>query len=217
MSVRLRTLETIIYQIAKHTFHPIPQLRYEMLSDSSKEMLHELVKKWGGNPSRLIKFQPRPWQIELEGNIAVCLDENISFNRYRLETLYYPFYQTFKGFSLSNYQRYCRQFETECAKTATNTPTIWSTQQGEYFFGPSSPVGEWNGNGSNGLKMLAFTHFWEDLTTTCLPVKVIRISIWDNIMIQKQLFSLDKMLLSPTPSQREALSKMLKRKLESIT
>jgi len=216
MSIRFKNLEQIAYQAGKHSFQRIPQVEYDKIPEQYRKEVDELVKRWGGNPAKLKGFQPKPWLIEIENNIVICLDEHIHFNRYRLESLYQPFYQDFKGFLLPNYQRYCRQYESECAKTANATASVWTSKQSEYFFGQSAPIGDWSANGSSGLKMLALTQYLDDLTVTCSPVKIIRISVWDNIMIEKQLFTLDKILLAPTAQQVEALTKMLKRKIQSI-
>lgn len=134
----------------------------------------------------------RDWDITI-GGVAVELDEEQHFNRYRLLTLGSPIYKELKLFPLEAYQSYCRAHERECLKKA-RVGNFWSNVSCERQYGAPSGQGDLAGNGSPRWKQRAFYDFVKDLTPLLLHVPMSRVCVWDSISIGDRHISVDKAL-----------------------
>ena len=126
-------------------------------------------------PLRLLK-----WDIELE-DVAVELDEDLHFNRYRRVTLQSSIYGELAGFPLKLWQAYCENHEADCLK-AGSYGNKWTTKNCERQFGPTGDYRDLEGNGAPRWKQRAFYDFVKDITPLILGVDVVRISIWDQLI-----------------------------------
>ena len=117
----------------------------------------------------------RGYDIQLK-NCIVELDEEQHFNRYRALTLDSSIYNQTKCFAVSEYKRFCRDFESDCLSKADNRK-YWSTSSTEKQFGKSSPEGILTGLGSSRWKQRAFYDFLRDVGQKISNYKLIRISV----------------------------------------
>jgi len=124
------------------------------------------------------------WDTEFDG-IAVELDEELHFNRYRTDTLKSAIYQRLPPrFPLDAYRRYCSEHEDSCLRRSHGG--YWTSPSCEEQFGPASPLRDLNGNGSPRWKQRAFYDFVKDLSRLLIGVKVVRVAVWDVLMIAER-------------------------------
>lgn len=125
----------------------------------------------------------KTWDIEFDG-VALELDEQLHFNRYRALTLNSACCKSLRHFPLRAYQQYCEKYEERCL-AAGGWGKRWSSSGSEKQFGPSSPPGTGlDGNGSSRWKQRAFYDFVKDFSPSLVGVTVVRLSIWDTIVDQ---------------------------------
>lgn len=148
-------------------------------------------------------------------NLIICLDDEISFNRYRKITLQSDIYKHSKvKFNVSNYLRYCRTKEAECLKAARSN-NVWNDKILESVFGESDPPGQLYDRGSNVWKQRAFNDFMID----CLPIfyknfVIMRISVWDEILIHGKITPINNFILQPNINEQNALKRLIEKNLE---
>jgi hypothetical protein len=123
---------------------------------------------------------------------VLLYDDHVHFNRYRAVTLKSYFYEDVKGFDREQYRRYCKIHEKECLKSGLKEGT-WSSKKSEAFFGKPSSPGDFFGNGSPGWKLNAYKDCLLDLYATHLKFYVIRVSCYDNMLINNQLIKIGKL------------------------
>lgn len=146
------------------------------------------------------------------GRFCIMLDEAIHFNRYRAKTLRSEFYNTLTSFPLMKYRSYCRKYEVECIKAGTSL-TAWTNDEAEAYFGPSQQSGDLGLSGSSGWKMTAFKDFVIDLIARKRKIRLLRIAVWDDLMINKKLKKFNELLISPGHVESELILKYIERKL----
>lgn len=83
----------------------------------------------------------------------------------------------------------------------------------ERIFGKSEAIGELTGNGSAGWKLNAYNDAQYDLLSRLHGYKLIRIPMYENLMIGGSLKKIDDLLLHPSESHRDAIVAWLNRKL----
>ena len=149
------------------------------------------------------------------GRFCVLLDESINFNRYRLKTLRSSFYEKLSSFPLMKYRAYCRKYETECLKTGTSSP-FWNNNLAEQHFGTSQPSGDLGLQGSSGWKLIALKNFSIDLIARQRKIRLLRISVWDDLMVGKSLKKLNDILMSPGMQEAELINKFVERKVVGL-
>ncbi len=88
----------------------------------------DTYKKLGGQLHTL-PINYGSWDISTK-DFIIELDEERHFNRYRLETLNSKFYNNYKGFSVTNYKNYCKDYECRCLKAA-NWGNNWKNDSTE--------------------------------------------------------------------------------------
>lgn len=146
------------------------------------------------------------------GRFCVLLDEQIHFNRYRAKTLRSSFYENLTSFPLMKYRSYSRKYEVECLKSGTSNPA-WTNKEAERQFGPSQHNGDLGLSGSSGWKLIAFKDFAIDLIARQRKIRLLRVSVWDDILINKKLVKFNELLMSPGNAESELILKYVERKV----
>jgi len=123
------------------------------------------------------------WDLVYE-DFIVELDEEQHFNRYRAFTLNSSIYFPSKYFNVSDYRLQCKIKEPECIKKASRGK-YWTSNSTEKQFGKASPRGDLNRNGSPRWKQRAFYDFLRDVSSLIYQIPVVRISIYDEIPVDK--------------------------------
>ncbi len=149
------------------------------------------------------------------GRFCVLLDESIHFNRYRAKTLRSSFYENLTSFPLMKYRSACRKYEVECLKSGTSKPA-WTNYEAEIHFGSSQNSGDLGLNGSSGWKLTAFKDFIIDLMARQKKIRLLRISVWEDLMINKRLKKFNEMLMSPGKAETELILKYVDRKVVGL-
>lgn len=146
------------------------------------------------------------------GRFCILLDEAIHFNRYRSKTLRSSFYDQLSSFPTMKYRTYCRKHEVECMKTGTANP-LWTNHEAEMHFGPSQESGDLGLKGSSGWKMTAFKDFLTDMICRHRKIRLLRISVWDDLMVNRRLKKYNELLMSPGDKETELILKYVERKV----
>jgi len=175
--------------------------------------VERLYKEIGGLGERLPFMNEAP-ELQYKG-IIIELDDELYFNRYRAIALRSPLYEDMPWFPLANYKLYCRRYENECIKAGLTTGK-WTSASSEIFFGNSSEAGDFFGNGSAEWKLKAFTDFIKDLTPLCFKVKLLRLSIYDELLLSGSRVSLGKILLSPKKEHVPGFIKYIERRISTL-
>ncbi|HGF4015342.1 TPA: hypothetical protein ACF6X2_003511 [Burkholderia cenocepacia] len=118
------------------------------------------------------------WDIEV-GDVAIELDEEQHFNRYRALTLESTCYGEMPAFPLANYRLYCERYESKCPAFGK----FWSSPSTIDQFGPASRLGDLKAPGAPRWKQRAFYDFLKDLAPEMVGTRVARVSIWDTVTV----------------------------------
>ena len=145
------------------------------------------------------------------GKFCVVFDEAIHFNRYRAKTLRSSFYENITSFPLMKYRSYCRKYEVECLKSGAANPE-WTNREAERYFGAGQAPGDLGLSGSPGWKLAALTDFATDLIARQRKIRLLRISIWDDLLINQKLVKFKDLLISPGKPETELVLKFVERK-----
>lgn len=182
----------------------------ELKGTFDEKICVETYKDLGGlRPASEITFEVPFLEF---GRFCVVLDESLHFNRYRARTLLSPFYENLSSFPAMKYRTYCRNYEVECLKTGTSNPT-WTNVEAEHHFGPSQQSGDLGLSGSSGWKMTAYKDFLTDVLCRKKKIRLLRISVWDDLMVQKTLKKINELLMSPNGQATELVLKHIERKV----
>lgn len=171
----------------------------------------QIFRNLGGR-GRLLPVRLRKWDLALD-DIAVELDEECHFNRYRLSTLGSKTYKSNPAFPMSKYLEFCRNFECRCS-AAASYGNKWSSRRSEQDFGMSSPPKrlprDVRSKGPSRWKQRAFYDYLKDLAPLLLRVRVARISIWDDVSTNSGRMSLNQALRKQEPSATRDIIKLIK-------
>ncbi len=157
-------------------------------------------------------ISPRKFDIELPG-YGILLDLALDYNRYRAITLRSSLYQDYDFFKVPNHIRYCRQFEKECLKAGSNART-WHNKVSKTEFGDSEPPGDLGSLGSSGWKYRAFQNYLADFSPLLFDYKIVRISLYDPLMIKGQLIQLKDLLVSRNKQNKDIVFNFLARNFQ---
>lgn len=149
------------------------------------------------------------------GRFCVLLDESIHFNRYRAKTLRSSFYENLTSFPVMKYRTYSRKYEVECLKSGASNPA-WTNPEAELHFGASQINGDLGLSGSAGWKLTAFKDFATDMIARKRKIRLVRISVWDDLMVQKKLKKFNELLMSPDNQAAEQILKYVERKIVGL-
>jgi hypothetical protein len=177
--------------------------------DELKTTFYEL-----GGVGEEMPFHLPPVDIEVAG-VLIQIDDELSFNRYRNITLRSNVYKKYSEARVENYKRFCRQYEKECLKAGVRKG-IWSNHLSENYFGASSDPGDFFGKGSSGWKFKAFQDYLQDFAAFVTHKKILRISTFENLMIEGKLLRLDKILETSQSSHQKHIINFLMRSIETI-
>ena len=213
-SIRVQNLHKILLS----KFLPSEELNRtlktsEILSSFDKNDFLEVYKVLGGkveNPEIIFSIPLMEF-----GRFCVLLDEPLHFNRYRSKTLRSPFYENISSFPLMKYRTYCRKYEVECLKVGTSKP-YWTNDEAERHFGLSQRSGDLGLAGSSGWKMNALKDFAIDMIARHRKIRLLRISVWDDLMVNKKLQKFNELLISPGPVEYEQILKYVERKVVAL-
>ena len=213
-SIRVQNLHNILLS----KFLPASELKREfstkeLLNSFDKEQFLEVYQSLGGREEYPEIVFSIPF-MEF-GRFCVLLDEPIHFNRYRSKTLRSTFYEQLSSFPLMKYRTYCRKYETECLKAGTSSP-YWSNSLAEQHFGPSQSSGDLGLQGSAGWKLNALRDFCIDLIARQRKIRLLRISVWDDMMVNRSLKKLNDILISPGKQEADLINKFVERKVVGL-
>lgn len=195
-----------------HLPNTLPRLTMPKLRQSAHyAALKESYLELGGLKADL-PFDTNPYFLELF-NKAVVIDDSIHFNAYRSKTLSCSIYtQHLLNFPLQNYKRYCRQHQNNCLMAASRNE-LWTNSIAERHFGESDAFGDLGIYGAAAWKLRAMYDLITDATTLLLPYEVIRISLYDTILVGGKLTPIKDLLLSRKEENEKAIYNFFARKL----
>ncbi len=149
------------------------------------------------------------------GRFFVVLDDVSHFNRYRAKTLGLDFYEQLLSFPLAQYRIYSRNFETECLKAAASGQ-LWTNAEAEKHFGHSQVSGDLGLSGSSGWKLTALKDVALDLIARKRKMRMLRLAVWEDVMILHQLKRLNDLLMSPRVAETEAILKLVDKRMVGL-
>lgn len=151
------------------------------------------------------------WDIILK-DFIIELDEEQHFNRYRAMTLDSFIYHVAKGTDCIDYKNYCKVHESECLSKAC-WGKDWSTSSTEKQFGQSSTKGDFNKAGSSRWKQRAFYDYLKDVFAVTYAIKLVRISVYDNVIVTGKIKTVGEILSIGNPSELNDLFKFIDQKI----
>ena len=173
-----------------------------------------IYKRLGGV---LADFPTKFGKLDIRfSSLAVELDEQRHFNRYRAITLASPLYSRLAAFPLENYRLYCETWESECLASAKHGG-YWESSGSTKQFGPSSSPGDLSEPGPSRWKQRAFYDFLKDLSPLFGGCKVIRIAIWDSVPIKGRNTLLNVALLQPSPEALPGILRLIEERTATMT
>ncbi len=149
------------------------------------------------------------------GKFCVILDDQLHFNHYRQITLRSEFYENMPYFPLENYKMFCRKYEKECLKSGIK-PMLWTNPEAEKHFGPSLEPGDLGLQGSSAWKLTAFKDMMQDVYAKHKKIRLLRLSVWDELMVNKHLVRLNDFLMTPASKDNEILLNFAERKVINL-
>lgn len=169
-------------------------------------MYQALGGKQSSPPAR-----PGGWDLEFD-SIAVELDEDLHFNRYRALTLESPMYQLLPHFPRASYAGFCAVREQECMKSGSYLGK-WTTASAARQFGEPAPCGNLSANGSPRWRQRAFYDFFKDgLSLIGGSIRIARMAIWDSVEESRGSRIVRDILRDPAPDSGSILAAYLRRR-----
>lgn len=215
MGARQKTLEGVLVKagvalVGRKIPRPLTDAVYEV---GLEEIVNHVYRALGGQKKRA-RIAPGAWDIAADG-MAIELDEERHFNRYRLESLRSSIYRRLSGFGVTLYRDYCRRYEAQCLRTA-HYGGFWTNKRSEEEFGPAGRNGDLSGHGAPRWKQRAFYDFIKDLAPIALGVRAVRVSVWDVIAVGEEQHHVGEILdrIMRTPRETEIWSVPLIRLIE---
>ena len=166
-----------------------------------------IYRDLGGVSSEILPLNLGKWDIEVDG-IAVELDEDLHFNRYRSLTLQSPLYDKLPHFPLEQFRNYCKHYESACVR-AGSYGRKWTNNSCEKQYGKAETAGKLTGNGAPRWKQRAFYDFVKDMTPFLLNISVVRISIWDSLRINGAEYLVEEILDKEISSTTKQFSELI--------
>lgn len=187
------------------------EVNKNFLKGKGEDLLGEVFRELGGTGSPPILEKLK---FDFKINRTVFLyDDEVHFNRYRLTSIKSAIYDHFSYPWRDTYLRLCRTFEKECLK-AGSQERIWNGPPlAPKVFGKSEEFGELSGNGSSGWKLNAYNDAQYDLMSRLHGYKLIRIPMYENLMIGGSLRKIDDLLIKPSEQMEQGIKNWFLRKL----
>lgn len=187
------------------------QVNKGFLKGKGENLLIEVFRELGGigTPPILEKLK-----FDFKINRTLFLyDGEVHFNRYRLISIKSAIYDHFSYPWRDAYLRLCRNFEKECLKVGLQD-RIWNGPPiAPKVFGKSEVFGDLSGNGSPGWKLNAYNDAQHDLLSRLHGYKLIRIPMYENLMIGGSLRKIDDLLIRPSEQTEQGIKNWFLRKL----
>lgn len=195
---------------ASPSVRPVPFPTRQDVSDSdySDEVMRIYIELGGIRSD--IPLNLRSWDLEAD-DIAIELDEDLHFNRYRALTLESTIYARLSSFPLAEYKRYCVDHELNCI-SAGSYGGKWTNPSCESQFGQASANGDFSGNGSPRWKQRAFYDYVKDLTPLLYGLPLSRVSIWDPLIISGKEIELGEALYMNIPEAGNVILSLIKKR-----
>ncbi|MFN3405286.1 MAG: hypothetical protein ACK40G_14395 [Cytophagaceae bacterium] len=189
-----------------------PHENFSVISKEYHSIILEVYQDLGGL-NKEFPYVISAYDIRLE-NAFIIIDDETVYNRYRAVTLRSGLYEKIKGINTENHKRYCRQFESECLKTAGSIHR-WKSPESEKYFGPSQETGDLSTPGSSLWKLHAFKNFLTDVAALSMRKQIFRISPYDNMLINGKMIKVKELLLKRNEVNEGYLMKYIQRGLNS--
>ncbi|MCH6200800.1 hypothetical protein MMU07_14540 [Aquiflexum sp. LQ15W] len=181
------------------------------LKGKGENFLNEVFSGLGGSGTVPI-LEKLKFDFKVNRHVFLY-DDEVHFNRYRLTSLKTSMYEVFSFPWTEAYLRLCRTYEKECLKTGLQE-RIWNGPPiAGKLFGKSEIAGELSANGSSGWKLNAYNDTQYDLVSRLHGYKLIRIPLYENLMIGGSLKKIDDLLLHPKEENRQGILNWFSRKI----
>lgn len=145
---------------------------------------------------------------------GIIIDDDLHFNKYRTITLRSSIYDMMPEFPRDSYRRYCRTHEKQCLKAGSNG-ILWSNTISEKHFGKSNDNGDLGLTGSSAWKMRAYQDYLADLSSCIFDHKIVRISMYDTLLIGGKLTQLRELIISRKPENERHIISLIKQKISA--
>jgi hypothetical protein len=155
----------------------MPAPRLNGLPPEFADDIVDLYRSLGGKQLRPV-LRPGAWDLAIEGDVLIELDEELHFNRYRLATLKrgwtraLPWREAYLG--------YCDAHEGKCT-SAGSWGKRWTNPSCESMFGVPGPAGDLAGDGAPRWKQRALYDAMKDAHAAANGVRLARLSVHDRI------------------------------------
>lgn len=183
----------------------------KLLDPKAENFLKEVYETLGGigDPVHLpqLKFD---FKID---RFLFLYDGETHFNRYRLKTFSAEIYDTFSFSWADAYKRMCRTYERDCLKAGMQERVWQGPPLAKRCFGEGEEAGDLSGNGATGWKLNAYNDVQYDLITRLSGYKIIRLPMYENLMVSGSLKSINQLLISPKDETNAAIVSWITRKL----
>jgi hypothetical protein len=133
-------LERLLSSVGKVTSKTIRLSTNDEIAGSCWRGELELVYRALNGALESVRSKPGSWDLEFDG-MAVELDEQLHFNRYRAITLKSEIYSCLPSFPLEAYRRYCSEYEEDCLR-AGGYGGKWSNDSCVKQFGVAGSEGD---------------------------------------------------------------------------
>ncbi|WP_186757934.1 DUF7255 family protein [Echinicola salinicaeni] len=182
-----------------------------LLDERAKSMFQDLYERLGGE-GEFIYLDNLKFDFKID-RFLFLYDDAVHFNRYRLNSFKSELYDVFTFTWVDAYKRLCRTFERECLKAGLQE-RIWEGPPiAGKCFGDSEEAGDLSGNGSAGWKLNAYNDAQYDLLSRLHGYKIIRLPMYENIMMGGSLKKLDQLLINPKEENAKGIYNWFMRKL----
>ncbi len=182
------------------------------LEGKGEELLQQVFENLGGK-GLAVRLDSLKFDFRIN-RFLFLYDDEVHFNRYRLNTFKSDIYDVFSYYWLDSHRRLCRTYERECLKAGL-FERIWKGPPlASKIFGRGEFPGELTGNGSPGWKLNAYNDAQYDLISRLHGYKLIRISVYENLMTGGSLKKINDLLLNPKEENHKVISNWLLRKME---
>lgn len=183
----------------------------KLLDHKAVGLLHQAYEALGGI-GEAVCLSHLKFDFKID-RFLFLYDGESHFNRYRLNTFKTEVYGSFTYSWVETYKRLCRTFERDCLKVGLQQRVWEGPPLASRCFGRPGEAGDLSGDGAPGWKLNAYNDVQYDLITRLSGYKIIRLPMYENIMVSGSLKRLDQLLGRPPEEVSSAIVNWLKRKM----
>jgi hypothetical protein len=183
----------------------------KLLDEKAVGLLHQAYEALGGI-GEAVRLSHLKFDFKID-RFLFLYDGESHFNRYRLNTFKTDLYGSFTYSWVETYKRLCRTFERDCLKVGLQQRVWEGPPLASRCFGEPGEPGDLSGNGAPGWKLNAYNDVQYDLITRLSGYRIIRLPMYENIMVSGSLKRLDQLLGRPPEEVSPAIVSWLKRKM----